>query len=128
MAVSVQESKRLAQDDATRVHKLKKLSLVLDLDHTLVHATNDIRARQLALQRTDVRSLILPVVVMNDVPPPYPTNQNQNQNNQNQVLYNMTHYIKLRPFVKEFLMGTCQELFEISVYTAGTRLYAEQIT
>ena len=84
MAVSVGESKQLAQDDATRLHKLKKISLVLDLDHTLVHA----RARQFAFQRKDVRSLILPVV-MNTMAVQQQQTRNQQQHPNQNALYNM---------------------------------------
>jgi RNA polymerase II subunit A-like phosphatase len=39
----------------------------------------------------------------------------------------MHHYVKIRPHVREFL-SDCQERYEIGVYTAGTREYAEQVT
>ena len=109
MTVSEREGMRLAREDTQRLQKLKKLSLVLDLDHTLVHATSDTRARQYAQSETDVRSLVLPLVL----------------DNQTQVL--VTHYVKLRPHVKEFLQDA-HEFYEVGVYTAGTRQYAEQIT
>ena len=38
----------------------------------------------------------------------------------------MQHFVKLRPNVKEFL-ETVMPMYEIGVYTAGTRQYAEQI-
>lgn len=110
LTVSDAEGRRMAQQDADRLIKQKKLSLVLDLDHTLVHATNDLRARQY-LGRQDVRSLVLPL--MEDPSP------------EQQHMF-MQHFVKLRPFVTEFLEKT-MPLYEIGVYTMGTRHYAEQI-
>jgi RNA polymerase II subunit A-like phosphatase len=116
ITVSEEEGRRMAQEDAERLRGQRKLSLVLDLDHTLVHATSDIRAQQHFYQRDDVRSLILPMMSAEQQQPgfsgPVPL---------------MQHFIKLRPHIKEFLESS-MELYEIGVYTAGTREYAEQIT
>lgn len=109
--VSEQEGKQMAQQNAQRLRKHRKLSLILDLDHTLVHATADVRARQHLDSREDVRSLILPVTEDAD-----PTQHH---------LW-MEHFVKLRPNVREFLQ-TVLPLFEVGVYTAGTRQYAKQI-
>jgi RNA polymerase II subunit A C-terminal domain phosphatase len=114
VSISRLEGQRMAQQDAERLRQQLKLSLVLDLDHTLVHATNDLRARQ-HLGRADVRSLILPIV------------EQRAQLGPAQQHMWMQHFVKLRPYVKEFLQ-TALELFEVGVYTAGTRDYAEQIT
>ena len=113
LSVSETEGKRIAEQDAVRLRQQRKLSLVLDLDHTLVHATNDPRAQQ-HLGRPDVRTLLLPILL-----------EDTNTTKRRQVF--LQHYIKLRPHVKEFLQEAHQ-LYEIGVYTAGTREYAEQIT
>jgi NLI interacting factor-like phosphatase len=106
MSVSVTEAQSLSVQTSKRLAEKKKLHLVLDLDHTLVHATADPRARKY-LDRDDVRSLVLPT---NEAGAPQSW---------------AFHCVKLRPHVKEFLENPN---YEISVYTAGTRLYAEQIT
>jgi RNA polymerase II subunit A-like phosphatase len=112
VSVSREEGERIAREDARRLRKIRKLSLVLDLDHTLVHATWDGRAHQHVNRHPDVRSLVLPVPILEgDV--------------KREV--RMHHYVKIRPHVKEFL-SECQERYEIGVYTAGTREYAEQVT
>ena len=116
VSISETEAQRMSQQDAQRLRKQQKLSLVLDLDHTLVHATNDIRARRHCLERDDVRSLILPFMEQHQ----------QQQHAQTAQPVWMQHFVKLRPYVKEFLQ-TALELFEVGVYTAGTREYAEQI-
>jgi TFIIF-interacting CTD phosphatase-like protein len=121
VSVSAVEGQRMALQDAERLQRLRKLSLVLDLDHTLLHATNDVRARQEALIRDDVRTLVLPMTEDNAVP-----NQQHQHQHQQQIMW-MQHFVKLRPGVKEFL-ESAMTIYEIGVYTAGTRQYAEQIT
>jgi RNA polymerase II subunit A C-terminal domain phosphatase len=102
MQMSQSEALLLTQSQTERLVEHKKLSLVLDLDHTLVHATSDTRASWFQA-REDVRTLLLPA-------------------EHGTVMH---HWVKLRPHIKEFLD---QPHYEVSVYTAGTRLYAEQIT
>jgi RNA polymerase II subunit A-like phosphatase len=111
-SVTEAEGQRIAREDAMRLRKLKKLSLVLDLDHTLVHATADPRARNFSQNRSDVRTLALPVILMDG---------------QRQQIWLQQHFVKLRPHIKEFL-ETVMPLYEVGIYTAGTREYAEQVT
>ncbi|KAF6003858.1 RNA polymerase II [Cyanidiococcus yangmingshanensis] len=47
LIVSLRKAEELAKDNARRLLRERKLSLVLDLDHTLLHATNDPRAQQI---------------------------------------------------------------------------------
>lgn len=110
MTVSKTEAQQISVQNSKRLLDSKKLSLVLDLDHTLVHATADPRARAHHVARDDVRALLLQVAEEPWMPPRW-----------------MQHYVKLRPHVKEFLLKA-QPLYEISVYTAGTRSYAEHVT
>lgn len=109
--ISHSEAESLGKADQNRLKRMKKLSLVLDLDHTLLHATADRRAEIECKNRDDVRFILLPIIPMNQQP--------------HQVI-NMVHFIKLRPHLKEFLEGL-QNLYEISIYTAGTRGYAEKV-
>jgi RNA polymerase II subunit A-like phosphatase len=118
ITVSQQEGRHMAQQDSERLLKQQKLSLVLDLDHTLVHATSDPRARQFC--DDDVRTLRLPI--MEGMP-----NQQHHNNNNNKNVVWMQHFAKLRPHVREFL-EIVQPMYELTVYTAGTRHYAEEIT
>jgi RNA polymerase II subunit A-like phosphatase len=118
VAISESEGQRMAEEDAERLRSQRKLSLVLDLDHTLVHATNDVRAQQY-LHREDVRSLVLPIITV--------SGNGQEQTMPKNNLWIQQHFVKLRPHVKEFL-EMALSLYEVGVYTAGTREYAEQIT
>lgn len=118
MSISHQESRQMAQRDSERLLAQKKLCLVLDLDHTLLHATADPRAQPYSISHDDVRTLRLPVVLEtppNASPPP-----------PHQPIW-MTHYVKLRPHLKAFLEDV-RDTYELTVYTAGTRQYAEEIT
>ena len=123
--ISESEGQRMAQQQVQRLHTARKLSLVLDLDHTLVHATHDARAQPHLQDRMDVRSLVLTVPCL--VPGPTTTNSsNESQEGGGPVML-LTHYIKMRPYLFEFL-DRVQPLYELGVYTAGTRQYAEQMT
>jgi len=114
MTVSAEESRQMSLKDTERLLQNAKLSLVLDLDHTLVHATADPRARQF-YEKDDVRTLRLPTMegVQGTLPPGAPPF--------------MQHYVKLRPHINTFLKSV-QADYELTVYTAGTRQYAEEIT
>ncbi|GAX15777.1 RNA polymerase II subunit A C-terminal domain phosphatase [Fistulifera solaris] len=118
VTISESEGQRMAEEDAERLRSQRKLSLVLDLDHTLVHATNDVRAQQY-LHREDVRNLVLPMITVSESG----HEQAMLKNN----FWMQQHFVKLRPHVKEFL-EMALALYEVGVYTAGTREYAEQIT
>lgn len=124
MTVSESEGRHMAEQTSRRLWKLKKLSLVLDLDHTLVHATPDHRARLYCTsQHNDVRTLLLPAM---EVPPPS-SNTTSNSPAHALRMVGMQHFVKLRPHIKEFLQSL-QPMYEMTVYTAGTRQYAEEIT
>ena len=118
MKITEVEGKQIAQQASLKLKSQKKLALVLDLDHTLVHATSDVRAQQYLTNHEDVRSLILPA---SEGAPP-----GQQHAHANQVRW-MQHFVKLRPNIREFLQQI-QSTYELTVYTAGTREYAEQIT
>ena len=106
------------QDQTSRIlHSAKKLNLVLDLDHTLLHATADLRAQEYS-SHEDVKVILLPIMEGN---PLFPSGGGIQQ--QQQVL---PHFVKLRPHVAAFLVDL-MPLFEITIYTAGTRGYAEKI-
>lgn len=122
VTVSGCESKRMALEDTKRLEGIKKLSLVLDLDHTLLHATADPRADVQCRHRTDVRRLVLPFMMVDG------NNATMHPPQQYQPGWLLQqHFVKLRPHLKEFL-EQAMENYEMGVYTAGTRDYAEQVT
>ncbi|CAM9349384.1 unnamed protein product [Chrysoparadoxa australica] len=102
VSLSKEEAESFSQDKTVRLLSSRKLSLVLDLDHTLLHATADPRAAgALQAQVQEVHVLTIAGI------PGY-------------------HYVKLRPGLRHFLQDASKN-FDLTIYTAGTRPYAEQI-
>lgn len=95
-----------ADDHALRHHQAlrhsRKLQLVLDLDHTLLHATASMSAR--LLSGPDAFSFTLEESRGRLVP----------------------YFVKLRPGLRDFLVR-CSSLFQLCVDTQGTRAYARKI-
>ncbi|GFH59835.1 hypothetical protein CTEN210_16311 [Chaetoceros tenuissimus] len=114
VSISSEYSKTITNDKSTSLRSSQKLNLVLDLDHTLLHATADRRAQEYTLTQTDVRTLLLPL--MEGHPLAHLQNTQTHQ----------PHYVKLRPHLADFLWSL-KDQYEISIYTAGTRMYAEKI-
>lgn len=85
-----------------RLLDVGKLSLVVDLDQTILHATIDPHVEALAVQRNDIHRITLP-----ETP-------------------DQTYYIKLRPHLPAFLTSMAR-LFELHVYTMGSRSYAQAV-
>lgn len=81
----------------------RKLSLVLDLDQTVLHATKDDSINGLLRERPELFEQIHPITVTGEC-----------------------YFIKLRPQLKEFL-AQISRLFELHVYTMGTRDYAQAV-
>jgi RNA polymerase II subunit A-like phosphatase len=123
VSVSTEYAKAFATDAYQSLISAKKLNLVLDLDHTLLHATADPRASSWKNKnreefRTDVHKFWLPLMEGHPL--------FQQQSHQPGVTMVQAHYVKLRPHVAEFL-SSVMDLYEVTIYTAGTRLYAEKI-
>ncbi|KAI9357156.1 HAD-like domain-containing protein [Pilaira anomala] len=103
LTVSREEAERLEAENARRLLKNRKLSLILDLDQTIVHASWDQRVSDYLDETNteDIRQFKLPGS-------------------------SETYYIKLRPGLDEFLKEI-QELYELHIYTMGTRDYANAV-
>mmetsp|Transcript_10552 Transcript_10552/g.17974 ORF Transcript_10552/g.17974 Transcript_10552/m.17974 type:complete len:871 (+) Transcript_10552:144-2756(+) len=170
LTVSESEAKAISAASAKKLTEEKKLCLVLDLDHTLLHATDDYRASRFVAdevivsdaddekklddhaspktmkndqKRDDVRTILLPMELPPEQQRQYVQQKLQQQGQQQIKLFEMEplplqnknansviimrHYIKLRPYLKEFLTQI-QSTYQLSVYTAGTRAYAEQVS
>lgn len=112
LAVSRAEAESIASVNARNLLRAKRLSLVLDLDHTLVHATDDPRAPQVInhfpqdADLQSVKAFALAPAVHPNAPP--------------------LMYVKLRPHLFQFLHRVANK-FELHIYTMGTRPYADQI-
>jgi len=107
-------SRRQAENDRNlvlkRLFNSKKLLLVLDIDHTMLHATDDPRAPAFAASKgfsDHLHTFKLPA--SDDYQTP-----------------DKLHYVMLRPGLAEWL-EELSHLYELSIYTAGTRTYAETV-
>ncbi|KAG7385700.1 RNA polymerase II [Phytophthora pseudosyringae] len=99
--LNVEEAKKFDSDNIRRQLGAKKLSLVLDLDHTLLHAVRvDDVVGEIA-KSDDIYFFFIPGLAQQ-------------------------HVVKLRPGLTEFLTDL-SALYDLFIYTHGTRLYAEQI-
>ncbi|KAI9831183.1 MAG: Carboxy-terminal domain (CTD) phosphatase [Phylliscum demangeonii] len=114
LTISQDEASRVEEEAKRRLLKSKKLSLVVDLDQTIIHATVD------------------PTVAEWQQDP-----QNPNHGAVKSVCaFQLTddgpgargcwYYIKLRPGLADFLEQV-SKLYELHIYTMGTRAYAQSI-
>ncbi|KAF0701091.1 Aste57867_8388 [Aphanomyces stellatus] len=100
--VSQSQAKEMDNNNMTRMLKTQKLTLALDLDHTLLHA---VRLEDVTDNIDNYGDDIIHFQI-----PGIPT----------------PHVLKLRPGLKTFLEDLCSQ-YELWIYTHGTRNYAEKI-
>lgn len=114
LTVSQDEATKVEDDAKRRLLSARKLSLVVDLDQTIIHATVDPTVAEWQKDEKhpnhdavkDVRAFQL----VDDVP------------NARGCWY----YIKLRPGLEDFLENI-SKIYELHIYTMGTRAYAQNI-
>ena len=115
LTVSQDEAARVDDEAKRRLLGSKKLSLVVDLDQTIIHATVDPTVAEWQQDAEnpnhdavkDVRSFVL---------------KDEGPGSKGGCWY----YIKLRPGLTEFLQNVAK-LYELHIYTMGTRQYAKNI-
>lgn len=98
------ETTRVQDTDTKKLLSDRKLYLVLDLYHTLLHST------QLMLSKTEEEHLKSQIDSVQDL----------------FMLNKMKMMTKLRPFVGTFLKEANQ-MFEMYIYTMGDRAYAKEM-
>jgi RNA polymerase II subunit A C-terminal domain phosphatase len=114
LRISQREASRREEEAKRRLLASRRLSLVVDLDQTIIHAAVDPTIAEWQKDKEnpnyeavkDVRSFQL----IDDGP----------------GMRGCWYYIKLRPGLQEFLEQVSQ-IYELHIYTMGTRQYAEQI-
>ncbi|KAI8824554.1 uncharacterized protein EV422DRAFT_520485 [Fimicolochytrium jonesii] len=99
---------KLDNERSERLLVSKKLTLILDLDQTLVHATVDPTVAQWMDDPSNPNQQFLKDVHKFEIPSYH------------------THFVKLRPGTREFLLEM-NEIYELHIYTMGSRQYADQI-
>ncbi|KAI7963933.1 hypothetical protein MJO29_004360 [Puccinia striiformis f. sp. tritici] len=121
LTVSVNEAERLENETRNRLLKAEKLSLIVDLDQTIVHATVDPTVGEWMVDPSNPNWKALQNVSkfqLNDGPSSTATNQEGGGG--------CYYYLKQRPGLTEFL-NSLSEKYEMHVYTMGTRAYAEAV-
>lgn len=114
LTVSQREATRVEEDAKRRLLASRRLTLVVDLDQTIIHATVDPTVGEWKEDKQnpnhkavrDVRQFQL----IDDGP----------------GMRGCWYYIKLRPGLEEFLQNVA-EIYELHIYTMGTRAYAQHI-
>ncbi|KAL3435766.1 hypothetical protein BDV09DRAFT_65619 [Aspergillus tetrazonus] len=114
LTVSEREAIRVEEDAKRRLLANRKLSLVVDLDQTIIHAAVDPTIGEWMADKdnpnhaavSDVRAFQL----VDDGP----------------GMRGCWYYVKLRPGLEEFLENVA-EMYELHIYTMGTRSYAQAI-
>jgi len=112
LKVSKNEAESNRERTVGRLFDSRKLSLILDLDHTLIHATSDSQAAAFIERKK-----------ANDA---YPFSLSIPDHNEDAKMCTSYHFVKLRPTLRRWLQDMSR-LFELHIYTAGTRIYAEAI-
>jgi RNA polymerase II subunit A C-terminal domain phosphatase len=116
VSVSQDEASRAEEQLQRRLLKHRKLSLVVDLDQTIIHACIEPTVGE---WQRDLNS------------PNYEAVKNVeafqlNDDGPKGLTSGCWYYIKMRPGLKDFLAHIA-ELYELHVYTMGTRAYAQNI-
>lgn len=114
LKVSANVALQVENESKRRLVNAKKLSLVVDLDMTIIHATVDPTVAEWQQDPTnpnyesvkDVQSFKL-----KDGPP---------------ATTETSYYIKMRPGLQQFLDGI-SKIYELHIYTMGTRAYAQAV-
>lgn len=114
LLVSKKEAGRINEEAKRRLLQGRKLSLVVDLDQTIIHATVDPTIAEWrqdpANPNYDAVKEVADFQLVDDGPGGRGCN----------------YYIKLRPGLKQFLEDISKK-YELHIYTMGTRAYAQEI-
>ena len=113
LRISDEEAARSDQEAKQRLIDQRKLSLVVDLDLTIIHASVDPTIKEWMEDEKNPNHPAVADVRMFEL---YDEALNRN----------VSYYIKLRPNLDHFLR-TISKLYELHIYTMGTRAYAENI-
>ncbi|GMH56065.1 hypothetical protein TrRE_jg91, partial [Triparma retinervis] len=128
--VTASEASEHSSRQRSRLRSLRKLSLILDLDHTLVHCVAHDAASTYCndpLLKGTVRNFLLPMEY---------ANLEKGVGKGESLFFKLfgfndphlckRHYLKLRPGFRDFISAVSDK-YELSIYTAGTRYYALKV-
>ncbi|KAE8152672.1 hypothetical protein BDV25DRAFT_150569 [Aspergillus avenaceus] len=114
LTVSEKEATRVEEDAKRRLLSDRKLSLVVDLDQTIIHATVDPTVGDWMEDKDNPNHEALGDVRAFQLVDEGPGG------------HGCWYFVKLRPGLESFLQNV-SELFELHIYTMGTRAYAKHI-
>ncbi|GAA6012742.1 hypothetical protein JCM8202_003430 [Rhodotorula sphaerocarpa] len=148
LTVSLEEAHRLESATASRLLQAKKLSLIVDLDQTIVHATVDPTVGEWLQDPKNPNYKALEGVqkfkLLDEIPMRRPKRARTSTGTttpglsesgltedgesvaDDDDLPGCWYYIKMRPGLPEFLKRIA-EIYEMHVYTMGTRAYAIEV-
>ena len=113
---TIHKEKAVEMDREKQTHLLtkhKKLSLALDLDHTLLHTINDF-----VYSRDGKKTTFFSEI--------YSHSAELQKYIHRFEMRGTSHFVKFRPRLDSFL-ERCSKLFEMHIFTHGERIYADQI-
>ncbi len=116
LSVSRDEASRAEEQLQRRLLKSRKLSLVVDLDQTIIHACIEPTVGEWQRDPTSPNYEAVKDVKAFQLSDDGPRG----------LTSGCWYYIKMRPGLKEFLTNVA-EIYELHVYTMGTRAYAQAI-
>lgn len=114
LLVSKAEASKSDEEAKRRLLSTRKLSLVVDLDQTIIHATVDPTVAEWQKDVNNPNHEAVKHVRAFQLVDDFPGARG------------CWYYIKLRPGLEEFLT-TISKYFELHIYTMGTRAYAQNI-
>ena len=114
LTISQSEATKVEDEAKRRLLAAKKLSLVVDLDQTIIHATVDPTVAEWQKDEKHPNHAAVKDVRVFQLVDEGPGTRN------------CWYYIKLRPGLHEFL-NNVSKLYELHIYTMGTRAYAQNI-
>jgi RNA polymerase II subunit A-like phosphatase len=114
LKVSQNEAHRANEASTKRLLLDKKLSLVVDLDQTIIHAVCDPTVGDWQKDESNPNHDAVKDVQSFELPEDIAANRS------------CSYYIKMRPGLQEFLHRMAQ-IYELHIYTMGTRSYAESV-
>lgn len=131
---TLQEAERLEQENASRLLETRRLSLIVDLDQTIIHAACDPTVGEWMNDKNNknhpatkvswlLRNMCMHVISLSDL-----QTFCHSKDIKQFVLPGspLVYYIKLRPKLQEFLKEVTKQ-YELHIYTMGTRNYAEAV-
>lgn len=132
------EANKIARKRKKELDTEKKLILIIDLDHTLIHATLNQEVENLNINIVNLEESVKDVSKSTSYGVDHKRKMTGDEKpvkhvkiEEEDVLYvfrgnRIKYFIRVRPFCKE-LLDFCYDKYEMHVYTMGNRMYADNV-